>query len=76
MNDIFENQNEVIDNIKESARELGTNVDVDTKSAPVPVAKKNCKLCWGKGWVTHSFPGNNGDTEQFNFYCKCVRRVQ
>lgn len=73
MNDIFKNQSEVIDNIKESAKELGANIGDKTKRAPTPVAKKNCKMCWGKGWVTHSFPGNGGDDEARNFYCKCIK---
>lgn len=72
MNDIFSNQNEVMDNIRESAKELGADIDEGTKQ-PEPIPKRNCKLCWGKGWVVHSFPGNRGDTEVFNFYCKCVK---
>jgi len=75
MNDIFENQNEVMDNIRESAKELGADIGMGTKQKPSFVAKKNCKKCWGKGWLTHSFPGNNGDLEEFNFYCTCVKQA-
>ena len=73
MNDIFKNQSEVIDNIMESAKELGVNIGPDVKQGPAPVAKKKCKACWGKGWVTHSFPGNKGGGEARHFYCKCVK---
>jgi len=72
MNDIFENQTEVIENIRESAKELGAEVG-EIEKEKVFVVKKNCKICWGKGWVAYSFPGNKGDKEVSNFYCKCVK---
>ena len=75
MNDIFENQTEVVENIRESAKELGADIDAARSQAPSMVAKKNCKLCWGKGWVTRGFPGNKGDTDEFNVFCRCVRQV-
>jgi len=73
MNDIFENQSEVMDNIRESAKELGADLGERPANQPQPIPKKNCKLCWGKGWLAHSFPGNRGDKEVFNFYCRCVK---
>jgi hypothetical protein len=73
MNGIFENQSEVIDNIKESAKQLGIDLGGIPEQTEL-VVKKNCKKCWGKGWLTYNFPGNNGDEEVFNFYCICVKR--
>ncbi len=73
MSDIFENQSEVVENIRESAKKLGADLDKEPKQKPVPVAKSNCKLCWGKGWLVHSFPGNRGDEDVFNLYCRCVK---
>ena len=53
---IFENQGEVAENLKKSAEELGiqtSGIDKikDGKPLEFLVAKKNCKMCWGKGTV-------------------------
>ncbi len=55
MNDIFTNQDEVVENLKSAAEELGINPDsVDINRAanqPQFYAKKNCDWCWGRGFV-------------------------
>lgn len=83
MNEIFDNQSEVIENIKDSAENLGFDVgrnktkeELDENQGPVLVAKRNCKMCWGKGWVTCSFPGNDGKGDSKNFYCTCVKPMK
>lgn len=55
---IFQNQDKVAENLKNSAEALGIKVDDETidklaDGAPqeVYVSKKNCKNCWGKGTV-------------------------
>jgi len=53
--DIFKNQKEVVDNIKESAANLGiepSKVAVEDKSRQQLMAKKNCKTCYGQGVIT------------------------
>ena len=81
MNEIFEDQADVIENIRDSAKTIGMNVldNEERKEAAegetLLVAKRNCKVCWGKGWVTCSFPGNDGSGESKNFYCTCVKQV-
>jgi len=81
MSNIFENESEVVDNIMKSAKELGADLGTrGTKeerstheATPNIKAKSNCKLCWGKGWMRYSFPGNKGDEQETLFYCKCVK---
>lgn len=80
MNEIFKNQDEVIGNIKDSARELGAdmgNKEGSQEASPDRiVAKKNCKLCYGRGVIVASFPGNNGNTGEYHMYCGCVKEIQ
>ena len=74
-NDIFENQEEVFDNIRESAKALGAEVRTDQTQMTRLVAKKKCKWCYGKGTLTYSFPGNDGNESVTLVYCKCVKQV-
>lgn len=53
---IFQNQDEVVENIKEAAETVGVTTEgIDKLKEGKPleflVAKKNCKQCWGKGTV-------------------------
>lgn len=74
MNDIFSNQDEVIGNIEESARELGANITPKSQAAgPLAKPKRNCKLCYGRGYVVMSFPGNDGNEDIYKTYCRCVK---
>lgn len=53
--DIFTNQKEVVENIKDSAASLGLDpnkVVPPTEKRPVMMAKKNCNLCYGQGVLT------------------------
>lgn len=53
--DIFTNQKEVVENIKESAANLGIDtkkVVPDEKPKQQLMAKKNCKTCYGRGVLT------------------------
>lgn len=76
-NNIFNNESGRIENMKESARELGADIGSSVEADPQPrvKAKRNCKNCWGKGWATYSFPGNKGNTEAKHFYCACVKFI-
>jgi hypothetical protein len=54
---IFQNQEAVVENIKESAKSVGVNTPgidkiKDGKPLEFLVAKKGCKQCWGRGKVT------------------------
>ena len=91
---IFQNQKQVAENLKKSAESLGLEIDDATieKLAAgtlqeVLVAKKNCKMCWGRGIVdfvpnqkndthNHSEPMKVGtwkDEHMVKAHCKCVR---
>lgn len=53
--DIFTNQKEVVENIKESAANLGIEtkkVVPDEKPKQQLMAKRNCKTCYGRGVLT------------------------
>ena len=54
---IFQNQEEVAENIKTAAVAVGANMEgVDKIKSGRPleflVAKKNCRQCWGRGQVS------------------------
>lgn len=55
-NDIFTNQKEVVQSLKDSAANLGIDPDKvvppERKKKQVMVAKRNCKLCYGQGVLT------------------------
>jgi len=68
---IFEDGEKVIENARESARELGFHVPKMIKKK-ILIAKKRCGICYGKGYLTLSFPGNHGSKDVQNIYCKCV----
>lgn len=68
--DIFENQDKVINNINESAKNLG----IDDKMPKIrkevrAFAKRNCKRCYGLGGFAHTAPDGKKGTLQ----CQCVR---
>ena len=69
--DIFENQSEVMENILDSAENIGAKVDRSKK--PILVPKRNCKFCYGRGEVNHSFPGNDGFDFVQKIRCSCVK---
>lgn len=71
MSDIFENEDEVMENIYESAEALGTSIR--KRNIPIAVPKSDCKLCYGRGVVSHSFPGNHGFCSTEEIRCKCVK---
>jgi hypothetical protein len=75
--DIFENQSEVVDNIKKSAENLGVDVKVEAEKKKVPAAKKNCRLCWGQGLLTYCPPPRDRKDvpEKTTIACKCVRLI-
>jgi len=53
--DIFTNQKEVVENIKESAANLGIEtkkVVPEEKPKQQLMAKRNCKTCYGRGVLT------------------------
>ena len=86
---IFQNQDEVVDNIKEAAEATGAatkGLDALRDGAPKEflVAKKNCKNCWGRGQVTVIFNEKGLSTSRpedrslrekrrTTALCKCVR---
>lgn len=91
MNDIFTNQKDVVENLRESASALGINPDTvasNTTDAVGPrfYAKSNCKWCFGRGtlaFVANPEGVNTRVREQgkfkienrINSLCKCVRVV-
>lgn len=68
---IFEDADAVLENTRESARELGYHVPKMVKKK-VAVAKRKCNSCWGKGLLVASFPGNDGDDRSYTVQCGCV----
>lgn len=68
---IFENEKAVIDNARGSAEKLGFDVP-KLKKQKVMVAHRKCKKCYGKGVITWSFPGNDGNDSVMHNYCSCV----
>ena len=53
---IFQNQEAVVDNIKDAAKTVGAGVEgidklKDGKPLEFLIARKNCKQCWGRGVV-------------------------
>jgi hypothetical protein len=68
---IFEDNNKLIENTRESARALGFNVPNMVKKK-VHIAKKKCKTCLGRGILITSFPGNFGFQEKNKSLCGCV----
>jgi len=72
-NNIFDNQDERAENIIESAENLGIdrkNVEMLSKPRRVVVAKKNCKKCFGTGFL-RLFPP--GEKIFIPLRCKCLR---
>jgi hypothetical protein len=71
--DIFENQDEIVKNLNQSANNLGVQ-DVMKKvvTKVVPLHKKNCKKCNGLGGFRHIAP----DGKESNLPCSCVRLFQ
>lgn len=86
---IFQNQNEVVDNLKGAAEATGATaqgLDGLREGGPKEflVARKNCKTCWGRGQVTVIFNEKNINTSRpedrslreerkTTALCKCVR---
>ena len=70
-NNIFDNQDEVAENLEDSAEAMGIDREsVSMKPRRVLVARNNCKRCYGKGFQDIMPPGS----KTFNRYpCKCVR---
>jgi hypothetical protein len=69
--DIFENQQEVFNNIKDSAKNLGIKEEVvkEIRKEIRGFAKKSCKKCYGRGGFNHIAP----DGKQGTLRCTCVR---
>lgn len=58
---IFQNQEDVVENLKDSAKAVGVNIDEksvdklkDGGPIEVLVAKNNCKWCYGRGTVRYA----------------------
>lgn len=70
-NDIFDNQDEVAENIGDSAEAMGVDREsVSMKPRKVLVARNNCKRCYGRGYQDIMPVGS----KTFNRYpCRCVR---
>lgn len=70
-NNIFDNQDEVVENIEESAEAMGIDKEsVSIKPRKIYVARNNCKACHGHGVQRIMPPGS----KTFKRYpCKCVR---
>ena len=68
---IFEDSDKMLENSRESAKALGFNVPKMVKKK-VNIAKKKCRICYGGGVLTQSFPGNRGDDRIQKVFCSCV----
>jgi hypothetical protein len=90
MSDIFTNQSEAIQGIRDSAAAVGLDPDKVMRSDPqfVMVAKKNCGMCWGQGTVYYT-PSPSKQNPLYNSrlpqqdvpqpilsYCKCTRKIE
>ena len=70
MTDIFENQDQVVQNMNQSANKLGVaDVIKPTKKQIVRMHKKNCKKCYGLGVFRHVAP----DGKEGQIPCTCSR---
>lgn len=67
MSDIFTNQAEVVQGVRDSAAAVGLDPDKVMPTQPqfVMVAKKNCRMCWGQGAVRYT-PSPTKDNMFYN----------
>lgn len=81
---IFTNEKDVVENLRDSAQNLGINPDdvkPVTEKKKVLVAKKNCKHCYGIGTLVFvPLRKNTSISEQTEknkrlVYCKCVKEI-
>lgn len=72
---IFEEEEKVLENARESAKALGAKPP-EVQKKKVKVAKSNCKHCYGKGVLSLSFPGNRGNKRESTVYCRCVKEKE